>query len=549
MLSRLSRRAERTLLAALLVVSLLPRVLLLPAEGAHGDLLGFALFGAQVMTHGSHALYDPSSIPPAYYVVPPVFPFLVGASYWVWSILHRISGAPVLDQPGIMTGAPPLALAGIISKCWAVAADLALAVVAYRWVRHKAGPGWAVVTAAALLFNLGMLYDSAWWGQIEAVLTLFLVLSVTALAGRHSGRAWVWWTVALLVKPQAVVAFPVLFAITLRRCGLRGLLRGGVIGAAVGIAIAAPFLVTGRLPLLIAAYTQVAAVHPLVTVNAYNVWWVLSGPDDWIRWHTDTGPFAWGMTFRQAGLVSLILYVATVLWGVRPLWFLHRQRAAALVGVEGATVPAAAPSAVGGTHASLEVEPAAIVTLGAALYLAFFMLPTQIHERYIYPGVVLLALVMWRHPLLAALYALFATTFTANIIRAAPLDERVVVVLDRLGATPWRVALVNLIGFGVCSALLLAWQHELLARAARRLTPLLASAMAVLVALAVLVLQFAPPPSASLPTVQGLLLIVAIVCFLGTAQQLPRIVGAISCCVGRRLPYSGSTAASRPTPT
>ncbi|HEU5316611.1 MAG TPA: hypothetical protein VFX49_10910 [Chloroflexota bacterium] len=75
------------------------------------------------------------------------------------------------------------------------------------------------------------------------------------------------------------------------------------------------------------------------------------------------------------------------------------------------------------------------------------MLPTQIHERYLYPAVALLCFSLHRAPAVPPLYGLLALGLFANLARIVPWDDRVPATLAGVGLGAWGAALVNTFGF------------------------------------------------------------------------------------------------------
>ena len=84
----------------------------------------------------------------------------------------------------------------------------------------------------------------------------------------------------------------------------------------------------------------------------------------------------------------------------------------------------------------------------AAASFSFFMLPTQVHERYLYPAVIFLALAMIRNWRLVVLYAIVAVIFTDNIADIVAHDTAVLFYPSRLFFwQPVQAAAVLTIGY------------------------------------------------------------------------------------------------------
>jgi hypothetical protein len=120
---------------------------------------------------------------------------------------------------------------------------------------------------------------------------------------------------------------------------------------------------------------------PYISASAYNLWfWVDGGTPAWIP---DTTPLVGSITYFQAG-ITLFAFITGLLclrgWLVR---------------------------IDDGENDYL---------LWAVVGCSFFMLPTQMHERYLYPGIVFLALGLVRDWRLVVLYVVAAVAFTDNIV-------------------------------------------------------------------------------------------------------------------------------------
>jgi Gpi18-like mannosyltransferase len=291
--------------------------------------------------------------------------------YW----LRGFSALPFLDDSSFRAPLPAATL--LLIKLPGLLADLATIGLLYIWSRRwRAAPS-AAVLAAVYALSPPVWMNVAWWGQVDAVLVLPLLLMV-ALLGRARGRwSWVCWAGALLVKPQAIVFAPVLYLATLRRYGCQGLVSGGAIAAGLIALGCAPLVLAGQGPGLLQAYAGSVGRFPQLTNRAYNLWYLVTLGASGSDVGSGLGPFS----LRLVGM--LLMGCATLLVCVA---LLYRWDAP--------------------TRA-----------LGAAiLALAFFTLPTQIHERYLFLP---LAFVMMRaaadRPLIIA-YLILMVSATLNIL-------------------------------------------------------------------------------------------------------------------------------------
>jgi Gpi18-like mannosyltransferase len=236
----------------------------------------------------------------------------------------------------------------------------------------------------------------AWWGQADALLMLPMLLTVI-LFERAKGRlSWLFWVLALLIKPQAIILAPLMYIVTLRHYGCKGLVEGGALAAGVaGLAIV-PLALAGQVGNLLSAYLGSVGRFPRATAGAYNVWYLWLGPIA-----RDTDRVVGSISARNVGFLLLGGAVALVCGA---LLFRNdgpgRARAAAL------------------------------------LALAFFCLPTQIHERYMFLSLAFLTLCIVPDQRWIWLWLWVVSAATLNIL--AELSGFVPLIDATLGRSPLR---------------------------------------------------------------------------------------------------------------
>jgi Gpi18-like mannosyltransferase len=261
----------------------------------------------------------------------------------------------------------------------------------------------------------------AWWGQVDAVLMLAL-LGAVLLLDRAGGRwSWLCWAVAVAIKTQAVVLAPLLFVSTLRLHGARGLVRAGGLALGLLALVWAPLALAGQLPGLLQSYDGSIGRFPRTTVAAYNLWFlVLNGGSS-----RDTEFLVGTISYRVAGMALFGLVTAIVC-----LALLRRS-----------DVTARLQSAI-------------------VLALAFFTLPTQIHERYLFLALAFLALRIAGAPWLALPYLVLIVTATLNILGTLKGFAPSVYEYMSSSQLPLWLAAINLAMLGLMLVYLLvsAWQ-------------------------------------------------------------------------------------------
>jgi len=368
----------RVLLYLLLAAGLAVRLPLLPLPNTDNDFV-FQTWSWMVATQGIHTIYDEfdspdhdrqCQYPPGYlYVL-----WLVGKLYSrllspEFSI-HTIAYLVMLRIPTVM-------------------ADLATSWLVYRTLEDRAGPRLATGALAASLFSPVMILDSTIVTQIDAVQSLLGLLGVVLLAAGRPVAAIATLALGVLTKPQLVILAPLFVAVVLSRHGMGALVRGAAAAAAVFFALAVPFLLHGRTAELVRTLTGVVGVAPFVSLNAYNFWWIVTGGDGW---RPDTDAVLGSSTYRHVGLALLVLALSL---GLRRV---IRER-----GRE-------------------SVVLSAVWTI-----FAFFMLATEVTERYALGVLPLLLLLVPFGRFYAWLYAVLSVTLFVNLYLVFPL----------VGVSPW----------------------------------------------------------------------------------------------------------------
>ena len=419
-----------------ILLAVVIRLVLLPLPGNTSDIATFVRFADQVLDHGPQSLYDPADLGKVqgHFTYPPLFPMLLAGSLWieraVAPLLHGAGGGGV--------DAISSEFDALVVKTWAVLGDALLAWFAWREVHRSRGRRWATIVVAAILWSPAIGYGGAYWGQIDAMLAACVVAAVTAMLDRQWWFVGGWMALGMLLKPQMVVAMPVMGLGVMIIGRMEGVIRAVLAAIAVGAVLTAPFWVTGRLGVLGSAYLHAAGAYPAVTVNADNAWTALCAIPVGLTCGSDADLVAWGLTYGQVGLLALGGCVAFVLALLVPEFRLLAQ-----IG-RGSSVLFAR-----------ETRARAAIFLGTSIsFLAFFMLPTQVHERYLLPGVAVLAISIANYRDARVLYVIFSATLLTNLLAVVPISGRLAEQFYHLGFNPQKIAWLNCVAFLGCLVLM-----------------------------------------------------------------------------------------------
>lgn len=323
----------------LLVLGLLLRLSLAWLPGYQADVDQFRAWAETGLQRGLTASYGPQTIS---IVTPPDYlpPYLI--------ILNSLARLHIWLQPTAtvwdLTFFLMLKLPGILS-------DLVLAYLLWYFLEKKS-PRWAFPAAIIVLFHPILIITSAGWGQIDSLPVIFLVLMLFALEQKNRLLATLWFTIACLFKLQSVALFPLLLLSWFKQSGDSPrfwpfFIKIFTVVITTVIALTLPFLVTGQWLTLWHVLTSSVGRYNHLSMNAWNFWWLLGSPalPDTTRW--------FGLPLRLYGLVLYLSALISLVKTIKP--FASWQR-------------------LWGT--------------AALLSLAFFLFPTEMHERYFFPFII-----------------------------------------------------------------------------------------------------------------------------------------------------------------
>jgi Gpi18-like mannosyltransferase len=350
----------------MLLTAFLLRVSVIALAPNHSDLEIFRKWGVKTNIYGVTSTYE--SI--RHYTAsnyPPISTYLMWGFDQAGNLLKK--GLPGADGFALMY---LLFLAFI---------DCLIGLTIYLKLKSA---GKSFLGALFFLFNPGVLYCSMVWGQLDNLYTLFLLISLVLLLDKRVGAAGILYGLACLTKVQAAVFCPLFLFIVLRRYSLRALLPFLVSFILVFLAGSLPFILTRRFQSVITCFLQSDSLYPYLSLNAFNLWWLLSvgkgfTPDD-VR-------ILFNITAKSTGLILFATAYIAVLLIVRQ----HEGRAKS------------------------SQDNAGVVLSFALLAFAFFLLPTQMHERYLFPFFVFLPLLPLSSHFEKWLYAVITLSYFINL--------------------------------------------------------------------------------------------------------------------------------------
>jgi Gpi18-like mannosyltransferase len=354
-------RRELLIVAGLLGALAIVKYRLLPLfAGYPQDLFEFLLWG-EVMTRNPAHIYDPQIN----------CRYMPGYLYALWA---AVAPARALYLGPAISDASTYVLRGLI-RVPPIVADFLLGLMVYAWLSRlnfkRYRPG------AVMLFalNPALNFTSVAWGQNDSVLTLPVMLALLMVAQGNYALAAAAAALALMVKLQALIVLPILGLLMLLRARVRDWAPAVLAFLATVVIAVAPFQIGRPWDFLAKVIESSADYFPYTSLNAFNLMALAVGmrlPDT--------------ATLLGFSAFHVGLFLLTALDGV-VVCLLWRDR-----------------------------SPRAMLYAAFLAYLGFFVLPTRIHERYLYFALALLtplALDSWAT---LVMYTTLTVTFLVNQI-------------------------------------------------------------------------------------------------------------------------------------
>lgn len=356
--------------------------------------------------------------------------YLPGYLYVLWGLQKLSYAAPYIPEE-------------ILFKLPANIADVLIVMVIYAALRRIAGRGKAAFAALLYFFNPASLANSTFWGQADAVHAVTLLAAVAAASRGSFLVSGIAGAAAFMVKPQSIVAAPILLFWSVRALfrpgGLRNIAQrrffrplflflGGTLAAL--IVMSAPFM-PGKTGFNVipetfrflehrfsAAYNQYTAA----SLNAFNLWGVVA------MWQPDSTAFGW-FTYREWGMI--LFGIAALVIGCVLIW---RERAKN-----------------GSASRDNERERLIVFQAVGALLFALFFFVTRAHERHLLPAIVFLTFFVWRSKKNLLAYGALSFLYFLNLfyayvklmtLKGFSFPQPVIAFADRLGGSVWVPAVV-----------------------------------------------------------------------------------------------------------
>jgi Gpi18-like mannosyltransferase len=220
------------------------------------------------------------------------------------------------------------------------------------------------------VFNPAVIFNAAIWGQFDAIYTLFLLLSLIFALKSKPELSAVSFAISLLTKPQAIALLPLMVFLIFKKNGLKRFMFSIAAFTATIFAVVLPLQWSNPVTFLSDIYFGAYSGYAYTSINAFNLWGLFG------LWVPDGNLFILGWIMFAAFSI-FALYVLNKRW---------------------------------------ETSDQLLVFFVVFMFLfAFFMLPTRIHERYLFPVISILTLMVPFVKKTRLFYSVITATFLTNV--------------------------------------------------------------------------------------------------------------------------------------
>lgn len=332
--------------------------LMFTRQGYVNDIKTFMAWALRMAEVGPNRFYQTDlfcDYPPGYMYI-----------LWITGGLLKLFGVDLLYSP--LT--EPMFHA--IVKLIPVLMDLSTMMLLWHIAKKRIGETSALLLAALYALNPAILIDGATWGQSDAVMSLGLLLTVYLVCERKWMLALPVFTVTVLMKPQALMAGPIGLVALLFEMRQSGIFRKGktleadatqkralLLDVAKGIGFSVLFAVLLLSPFVwgkanpigwvISLYRNSISGYQHATLNTANLYYLLGA--NWVPLENQLGPFSYG-TWGTILMVATLAFVVILYW-------------------------------IRGDRENLPF-------FCALTYIGLYLLGVMMHERYLYPALVML---------------------------------------------------------------------------------------------------------------------------------------------------------------
>ena len=213
------------------------------------------------------------------------------------------------------------------------------------------------------LLNIGFIYNSFIWNQVDGVLSFFVFTSILAAHKQKPILAICLFVLAINFKLQGIIFLPILLALLTESFNKRMFIKGALTVICLQLLILLPFIIAGNVWNVWETVKGSMDYYPSISMNAYNFWYFFY--EGSLMFVKDSNIFIFGFTHKQIGL-TLFIGGSTIV--LLPLFVQSIKR---IFRME-----------------SEKTKLKNIFLSATLLPFLFFYFNTQMHERYVHTALI-----------------------------------------------------------------------------------------------------------------------------------------------------------------
>lgn len=379
----------------LLIVGFIFRLELSPYFTFELDLNTFRAWSGALNTHGFGKFYDViwSDYMPGY--------------MYVLFLLNKIQTA-FPDLPYI-----------VLFKLPSTISDLLNALIIFYLLRSYTDIRTAIFTSLVYYFNIALIANSTFWGQIESFHLLPVLLSITLALRGYFSLPIILISISAMIKPQSYVILPFIFLFSVKKdfdeTGAGIPYKNLLIKAILTICLVVITVTLITLPFTWEKYSSEGVLTPIIkslillmerflssynqyqytSVNAFNFWALTTG-----MWVNDQQSF--GITYQRWGTVLFALSFLIIIIKYMHSALLKPFRIKQFI------------SPVSNKLGEDKYYLNSILSI-VLVFFVLFVFSTRAHERHFFSVVALMSLIVYRSPFYMLSYILVSIIYILNL--------------------------------------------------------------------------------------------------------------------------------------
>ena len=270
----------------------------------------------------------------------------------------------------------------VLTKLPAIIADMFTAYLIFKIASKRLKKSGAAFLSAVYLFCPMVILDSAVWGQTDSVFTVFMVLMCYLITEKKLKLSYFVFAIGILIKPQSLFFTPVLICgiidhVFLEDFNWKKFFKNLVLGVAAILMIGVLMLPFGFSQAL-NQYTGTLKSYEYASINAYNFWNMLG-----LNWASQYDKLL-GVQYKTWGTIAIVLTVIiSIIISLR-----------------------------------CKKNAGKYYFIGGFVVTTVFMFAVRMHERYLFPAMVMFLLV-FAVRLRKEIYMLYILVSTVAFYNAA----------------------------------------------------------------------------------------------------------------------------------